>query len=208
MLVVDEDVFLSTLLCCVLTNLGFKSERVSNPEAAIEKLNHFTPDVLITEFEFACGSTFQELVSRVQARVAKIGVVILTTVPHPSLLGFEERGIPREYAYLHKARIGDTDEIAQAIKAAQKGFVNKSMRHEKSHTFSEVKLSRTQIDAIRLVAEGWSNQRIAEERKVAERAVEGLLTRTYKALGFSSGDSHMRVLAVRAYLQMCGISRK
>ncbi|MEY2945868.1 MAG: hypothetical protein RL243_628 [Actinomycetota bacterium] len=207
-LVVDEDAFLSTLLCSVLNNLGFKAARVSSPEAALEYLNNFTPDVLITEFEFVCGSTFQELASRVQQRVTSVGVVILTTVPHPSLLGFEERGIPREYAYLHKARIGDTEEIARAIKAVQKGYVNKSMRHEKSHEFSEVKLSRTQIDAIRLVADGWSNQRIAEERQVAERTVESLLGRTYKALGFTSGDSHQRVLAVRAYLQMCGISRR
>ena len=66
--------------------------------------------------------------------------------------------------------------------------------------------SPTQIDLLRMIALGYSNERIARERGTGVRAVEQLIHRTYARLGVQGdSDANARVQAVRMYVAAFGM---
>jgi DNA-binding NarL/FixJ family response regulator len=61
--------------------------------------------------------------------------------------------------------------------------------------------SRPQREVLELMAEGRSNQGIAERLVITERAVQKHATSNFRKLGLDeSSDDHRRVLAVLAFL--------
>jgi DNA-binding NarL/FixJ family response regulator len=65
------------------------------------------------------------------------------------------------------------------------------------------KLTPREREVLELMAEGRSNQGIADRLVVTERAVQKHITSIFEKLGLgtSSGDDHRRVLAVLAFLR-------
>jgi DNA-binding NarL/FixJ family response regulator len=69
-------------------------------------------------------------------------------------------------------------------------------------------LSASQIQALRLLAEGKTNQQIAEARQRSIEATESLITRTLSALGLDSdSEINARVSAAREFLVQIGNPR-
>lgn len=65
---------------------------------------------------------------------------------------------------------------------------------------SEILISKTQAELLQLIAQGLSNQAIAEKRGTTLRAVEALVNRTYEALNLKVNDSrNLRVEAVKLW---------
>jgi DNA-binding NarL/FixJ family response regulator len=70
------------------------------------------------------------------------------------------------------------------------------------------RLSRAQLDALRMMAEGLSNAEIAAQRGISKRAAESLIQRTISTLGISPDERlNPRVQAVRIYFQYTGVPR-
>jgi DNA-binding CsgD family transcriptional regulator len=73
-----------------------------------------------------------------------------------------------------------------------------------SHPLSRI--SKSQLEILRLVALGHSNQEIAAIRGTTLRAVEGLLKRTIASAGIEISDmAHGRVLAAREFMKAAGL---
>jgi hypothetical protein len=65
---------------------------------------------------------------------------------------------------------------------------------------SEILISKTQAELLQLIAQGLSNQAIAEKRGTTLRAVEALVNRTYEALNLKVNNSrNLRVEAVKLW---------
>jgi DNA-binding NarL/FixJ family response regulator len=61
-------------------------------------------------------------------------------------------------------------------------------------------LSAKQLEVLKLIAEGLSNQQIADARQTSVRAVEGMVSRIFEALGIDVQDAgNSRVDAVKKY---------
>jgi DNA-binding NarL/FixJ family response regulator len=68
-----------------------------------------------------------------------------------------------------------------------------------------IALTDTQIETMRLVAQGHSNAEIARQRVVTERAVEMSLYRIVRNLGYNADASqNTRALIVREYYELTG----
>jgi DNA-binding NarL/FixJ family response regulator len=81
----------------------------------------------------------------------------------------------------------------------------KKFRHDQNQKRPLAELSRRQISVLRLVAEGYSNNQIAEVRGTTVRAVEGMVSRIFQALGVDAqGVGNARVEATRLYLSAAG----
>jgi DNA-binding CsgD family transcriptional regulator len=66
--------------------------------------------------------------------------------------------------------------------------------------------SARQLELLRMIALGYSNERIARERGTGVRAVEQLIHRTYARLDLrGDSDANARVQAVRAYVAAFGM---
>ena len=110
--------------------------------------------------------------------------------------------------YLLKDRVADLERFVDAVRRVGEGgsaldpeVVSRLLgRRRREDPLSE--LSPREREVLGLMAEGKSNQAIAERLFVTMRAVEKHVTSIFSKLRLpASGDEHRRVLAVLAYLR-------
>ena len=66
-------------------------------------------------------------------------------------------------------------------------------------------LTPTQIEILRMVAQGYTNQEIANKRSTSTRAVEGVLNAIFLNLGIANSNGiNQRVEAVRMFITAAG----
>jgi DNA-binding NarL/FixJ family response regulator len=110
--------------------------------------------------------------------------------------------------YLLKDRVSDLDQFAAAVRRVGEGgsaldpaVVNQLVGRRRQRDPIE-ELTPREREVLELMAEGRSNQAIAERLFVTLRAVEKHVTSIFGKLGLpASADDHRRVLAVLAYLR-------
>ncbi len=110
--------------------------------------------------------------------------------------------------YLLKDRVSDLEEFAGAVRRVGEGgsaldpaVVSQLVGRRRQHDPLD-ELTPREREVLELMAEGRSNQAIAERMFVTLRAVEKHVTSIFTKLGLpASTDDHRRVLAVLAYLQ-------
>jgi DNA-binding NarL/FixJ family response regulator len=110
--------------------------------------------------------------------------------------------------YLLKDRVGDLDEFADAVRRVGEGGsvldpeVVTRMLARPRHQNPLDDLSPRERDVLELMAQGRSNQGIAEKLWITESAVEKHVTAIFEKLGLARDfEDHRRVLAVLAFLR-------
>jgi len=110
--------------------------------------------------------------------------------------------------YLLKDRVGDLDEFADAVRRVGEGGsvldpeVVTRMLARPRHQNPMDELSPRERDVLELMAQGRSNQGIAEKLWITESAVEKHVTAIFEKLGLERDfEDHRRVLAVLAFLR-------
>jgi DNA-binding NarL/FixJ family response regulator len=110
--------------------------------------------------------------------------------------------------YLLKDRVGDLDEFADAVRRVGEGGsvldpeVVTRMLARPRHQNPLDDLSPRERDVLELIAQGRSNQGIAEKLWITESAVEKHVTAIFEKLGLERDfEDHRRVLAVLAFLR-------
>jgi DNA-binding NarL/FixJ family response regulator len=102
--------------------------------------------------------------------------------------------------------MADTGVLKKAIDAAFKNRVSKDLRDDKNSSHKLTDVSRSQLDVLRLVAMGHSNQEIAAQRGTTVRAVEHLVKRAFAAAGVDSqAPGNARVVAAREFISIAGM---
>ena len=110
--------------------------------------------------------------------------------------------------YLLKDRVGDLDEFADAVRRVGEGgsvldpeVVTRMLARPRYESPME-QLSPRERDVLELMAQGRSNQGIAEKLWITESAVEKHVTAIFEKLGLERDfEDHRRVLAVLAFLR-------
>jgi DNA-binding NarL/FixJ family response regulator len=141
-------------------------------------------------------------------RLPKGSVLILTKQPNAdqalSLLSQEGRGV----GYLLKNRISDPDELVQAIRRVSDGqsvvdsqVVSQLVDHPHNGRSLE-QLTEREREVLSLMAQGASNQAIAEQLFLGVKTVEAHVRSIFMKLGLEpDADIHRRVLAVIAHFR-------
>jgi DNA-binding NarL/FixJ family response regulator len=103
-------------------------------------------------------------------------------------------------AYLNKHLVTEAKVLVDALESALVDNVNESQRHDLLEDRPLGGLSRLQIQILKLISEGKTNQQIAEIRGRSLGATESAISRTLKALGIdANSDVNARVLATNEY---------
>ena len=205
LLLEDEDLLRLTLASALPDETMAVVGAYGDAKSAIRAGTDTPFDVLVTDLDLAQGQGQGPdgiVVANVLRRMRpEIGVVLLTSYADPRLVGTKLDQLPAGTEYVRKNAIRDIDTLRAAIRRAAIGAA------EPSPLETAVTLTDTQIETMRLVAQGLSNAEIARQRVVTEGAVEVSLRRIARNLGFGNDSTqNVRVQIVRAYFEMAGAS--
>jgi DNA-binding NarL/FixJ family response regulator/class 3 adenylate cyclase len=207
----DDSVLLREGLARLLEEAGFEVVAQSgNAEDLLRHVAMHRPDVAITDIRMPPTQTDEGLraAQQIRERHPDVGVLVLSQYVEPTyameLLGQSAEGV----GYLLKDRVSDLDEFAAAVRRVAEGgsaldpaVVDQLVgRRRRDDPLEE--LTAREREVLELMAEGRSNQAIAERLFVTLRAVEKHVTSIFGKLHLpASGDDHRRVLAVLTYLR-------
>lgn len=205
-LVVEDEPLVRSLLTSLLESDGFQVVSAKNAAEARTAIKSFEPQVAILDIELGDGPSGIDLAQILRLELPKLGIVFLTHIPEPRVVGVENRNIPKNAAYLRKDRLADAGVLKQAIEAAAKDRVSKSFRDDKIGQHDLADVSRSQLDVLRMVAMGLSNHEIAAQRGTTVRAVEHLVKRAFSAAGVDpDAPGNARVVAARQFISVAGM---
>jgi DNA-binding NarL/FixJ family response regulator len=210
-LVTEDDEFTRALLVNALQSEDFDVViETSSASYALKTASRMRIDVAVLDLDLGRGPTGLDLALGLRRSIPNIGIVFLTSYKDPRLLNSNSNMAPFGSVYLQKSELGDLSRIRRGI---ERSIVNSKNAHTKTNI--ELKtlgkttdLTATQIDILRLVAEGKSNQEIAAVREVTEKSIEQTLSRILKKAGIDGDEKrNRRIELARFYLRQVGAIR-
>lgn len=160
-------------------------------------------DVLLTDLDLGKERpTGAVLAHALRRSHPGLGVVVLTSYVDPRLVGTKLSQLPSGTEYVTKQSVSDLDVLRTAVvRAAMRGSAPMLVDADRS----ALQLTDTQIETMRLIAEGLSNAEIASRRFVTKKSVEVTVSRIIKQLGIEpDGSRHARVEIARTYFALAG----
>ena len=174
------------------------------------KVGAHKPDVAVVDIQMPPTRTDDGLRAAIEIRSQhpRTRVLVLSQYVEEryavDLIGECAEGV----GYLLKDRVGDLDEFADAVRRVGEGGsvldpeVVTRMLARPRHQNPLDDLSPRERDVLELMAQGRSNQGIAEKLWITESAVEKHVTAIFEKLGLERDfEDHRRVLAVLAFLR-------
>ena len=204
-MLVEDDAFTRTLLADMLGGNGFDTRACASSREALEAFETFDPDVLVVDIQLERPPNGAQLAHALYARAPYLGVVVISQYPSPSAANVNSP-LPPGAAFVHKGRIDSADVVLQAIESVMDDGIAPATISAGAGESLLGRCSASQIELLRMITLGYSNERIARERSTTLRAVEQLVHRTYDRLGLAADqDGNARVLAARAYVAAFGL---
>jgi DNA-binding NarL/FixJ family response regulator len=207
----DDSVLLREGIARLLEDAGM--EIVAQSGTADDVVRHVglhKPDVALVDIRMPPTQTDEGLraAQQIRKRFPGVGVLVLSQYVEPAyameLLAETAEGV----GYLLKDRVSDVGEFADAVRRVAGGgsaldpaIVSMLVGRRRREDPLEA-LTPREREVLELMAEGKSNQAIAERLFVTMRAIEKHVTSIFSKLGLpASAEDHRRVLAVLAYLR-------
>jgi DNA-binding NarL/FixJ family response regulator len=176
----------------------------------LRKTRAHKPDVVVTDIQMPPDSTDDGLRAAIEIRATQpdVGVVVLSQFLEDryalDLVGDRADGV----GYLLKERVGDLELFTDAIRRVARGgsaldpeVVQRMVGRRRSGSPLD-DLTPRERQVLGLMAEGRSNQGIADELIVTVPAVERHITSIFGKLGLRAvPEDHRRVLAVLEFLK-------
>ncbi|MBU6143919.1 MAG: response regulator [Acidobacteria bacterium] len=205
-LVVEDEPFVRGLVADKLKGDGFTVELASSAAEARKITANKDIDIVVLDIDLGSGPSGLDLGLALHKMHPEIALVFLTHVPEPRIFGVDVKSMPKNAAYLLKQRLADPNLLKDAIEAALRDKVGPEFRDDLRPTHPLMNVSRTQLDVLRMIAKGYSNQQIAEARGTTLRAVENLVNRAIAAAGIDvKSKTSARVIAVREFIRVAGL---
>ena len=160
-----EDGFINNTLAASLSLLGFDVIGETENQSVADKMISFhVPDVAIFHVDMDRTSSIATA-KIIRKRFPKMGMVLITRSEDIRLLGVEAAELPIGISVVQIAKHGDLDALKAKIEAAP----------HRVNSRGEIRrckfLTDSQIETIRLLAEGNANSEIAKKRFVSEKSV-------------------------------------
>lgn len=201
----ENESLLRDLIARSLEAAGFQVSTAANAADARRAVKASDPDACVVDIELGPGPNGFDFAEFLGRDSPDVGVVFLTNLPDPRFANREAKTVKQNQAYLRKSQLVDSKELIEAVNAVLKEEQVSDFRHDQSEDRPLVALSRRQIAVLKLVSDGFSNAQIAEARGTTVRAVEGMVSRIFQALGIDAqGAGNARVEATKMYLAAAG----
>jgi DNA-binding NarL/FixJ family response regulator len=200
-LVVENEDFLRSLIADSLEKAGFKVATAANGLDAKRLISSVDPDAIVVDIHLGNGPSGLDVAAQISMTTPEVGIVFLTDLPDPRFAQ-DNHEVKKNQAYLNKKFLADSAVLVDAIEAVLLERGIEDFRHDKLENRPLANLSRTQLEILRLISEGKTNQQIADARGRSLSATESAVTRTLEELGIpKDAELNVRVAATRKYFE-------
>jgi DNA-binding NarL/FixJ family response regulator len=209
--VAEDSVLLREGIVRLLSEAGFEVVgQAGDAEDLVRKVSAHKPDVAVVDIRMPPTGTDDGLRAALEIRDALPGTGVLV------LSQYVEEGYaldlvgdkPGGTGYLLKDRVSDVERFVEAVRRVGEGGsvldpeVVATLLGRRRRDDPLAELTDREREVLGLMAEGRSNQAIAEQLVVTERAVEKHVTSIFGKLGLTpAAEDHRRVLAVLTFLR-------
>ena len=209
--IADDSVLLREGLARLLEEFGFEvAAQAGDAEDLLRKVGSHKPDVAVVDVRMPPTHTDEGLRAAHRIRSEQPGTAVLVLsqyVEEAYALDLLSESTERT-GYLLKDRVSDVDTFTDAVRRVANGgsaldpevvalLLGRRRREDPLES-----LTAREREVLGLMAEGRSNNAIAEALVVTERAVEKHVTSIFSKLDLPpTVEDHRRVLAVLAYLR-------
>jgi DNA-binding NarL/FixJ family response regulator len=207
----EDSVLLREGVASLLTNAGFEIVgQAGNADELLLKVRSYLPDVAVIDIRMPPTNTDEGLraAQTIREQHPEVGVLVLSQYVESGYALELLQGNAEGVGYLLKDRIADVHEFAGAVKRVAEGGsaldpeVVSLLVGRRRGEDPVSQLTPREREVLELIAEGRSNQGIADKLVVTERAVEKHVTSIFSKLQLPAATAdHRRVLAVLAYLR-------
>ena len=209
--VAEDDVLMREGIVRLLVEAGFEVvAQAGDADALLRKALAHKPDVVVADVQMPPGGVDDGLRAALELRRQRpeTGVLVLSQFYEEQyaleLIGDRPEGV----GYLLKERVGDVDAFTDAVSRVAAGgsaldheVVGRMLGRRRADGPLD-RLSPRERDVLAAMAEGKSNQGIAQALVVTEAAVEKHVTGIFHKLDLGQTPTeHRRVLAVLTYLR-------
>lgn len=200
-LIVENEDFLRSLIAQSLEAQGFTVATAASALEAKKMIGKVDPDAAVLDIELGDGPTGLDFAAQLAITSPEVGIVFLTDLPDPRFAR-DHHEVKENQAYLNKKLLQSTDVLIDAINAVLFEESVEDFRHDQSANRPLAQLTRVQMEILKLISEGKTNQQIADIRNRSIGATESAITRTLDSLGINrDAEVNVRVEAVRSYFQ-------
>jgi DNA-binding NarL/FixJ family response regulator len=209
--IAEDSILLREGIARLLGEAGFEIVgQSSTADDLLLKVRSYSPDVAIIDIRMPPSHTDEGLraAKTIREQHPDVGVLVLSEYLEPAyameLIADDAEGV----GYLLKQRVSELGEFASAVRRVAEGgsaldpaIVTQLVGRRRSDD-PVATLTPREREVLELMAEGRSNQAVAERLVVTERAVEKHVTSIFVKLRLSAtAEDHRRVLAVLAFLR-------
>jgi DNA-binding NarL/FixJ family response regulator len=207
----EDSVLLREGVARILADAGFDVVgQAGTADDLLLKVRSYSPDVAVVDIRMPPTHSDEGLraAQEIREKYPGVGVLVLSQYVEPAyameLLAESAEGV----GYLLKDRISDVRDFADAVRRVAEGgsaldpaIVSQLVGRRRGGDPID-DLTPREREVLGLMAEGRSNQGIAERLVVTERAVEKHVTSIFSKLKLpAAAEDHRRVLAVLAFLR-------
>jgi DNA-binding NarL/FixJ family response regulator len=208
--IADDSVLFREGIAQLLQRAGFEiAGQSGTAEDLILKVRSYEPDVAIVDIRMPPTHTDEGMraAREIRERHPKVGVLVLSQYVEAPYMMELLQGDIAGVGYLLKDRIRDVGEFADAVRRVADGgsafdpmVVSRLVGRRQGEDPLD-SLTPREREVLELMAQGRSNQAIAEKLVVTPGAVEKHVRSIFGKLGLPvSAEDHRRVLAVITYL--------
>lgn len=202
LIIVDDDSYSRTLLATSLKAVGF--EIVLSTSTATESFKPFSTgrvDLALIDLDLGRGPNGKDVAYKMRELQHDIGLVLITSFTDHRAAGDPWRTLPIGMRHITKSKLEDMNQLVRILLLA------------KSDPLSKVKVQRTkespltdnQIELLRLINMGFSNQEIARQLQITVSGVEKTISRINHILKIE-GDTALnsRIALVKYFSKLTG----
>jgi DNA-binding NarL/FixJ family response regulator len=207
----DDAVLLREALATALAAAGFEVVgQAADVAELMALLERDLPDVVVLDVRMPPTHTTEglEAARRIRAAYPRVAILVLSQYVETRYAVDLLREDPAGIGYLLKERVTRVADLAEAVRRVAGGgsvidpeVVSRLLGRQRVHSPLD-ELTPREREILGLMAEGRSNQAIADRLVLELKTIEGHVRAIFSKLGLEpASEDHRRVLAVLAYLR-------